>query len=316
MSWNVDELKSLLNCIKSLPSTPAACSDIDCLNYMISCLDHDWKYEHSSVNNLEQRERVMDFVNKNYDILKSILLGFCDIKVMPKNWFVKQLKPSEFERNVKFLLEEYDRDMSAEYRDLKNKSRLLFANQKFPNTTASGITFPICTIGSCYVGVIHSNNVRQSSTLIHEIGHVYQLEGMTDHDYVSKVLNSVWGETFPLFLEKAYADFLKRVGYRKLGLQLEYHLLDSFLANVDCFYELYFHRNKADDYEISRLFSGFLSSYFLNEYRRNPDKAKEMVDSFNSMIGRKDDIEILESFDSMEVFNAPKTLINDYYRTR
>lgn len=316
MSWNIDELKCLLSNIKSLPDTPAVCSDINCLNDMISCLDRDWEFDYSASGCFDQGDEIIDFVNKNYNTLRAVLIDICDLKVIPKNLFVSRLTPIEFERNVRAFLNEYDSEMLKEYSDLRNKSRLCLINREFPNSKASGITFPISTIGSCYVGVRSSRSIGQSSTLIHEMGHVHQLNGVTNYDHINRVLGSVWGETFPMFLQQAYADFLVRNGYKRLGYSLEYQLLDSFLAFVTNYSDYFFNHNYINNRNISRLFSGFLSSYFLTEYRKNPSSAKEMVDTFNSMIGKVDDIEILKTFDAIEVFNAPKKLINDYYRAK
>lgn len=329
MDWKIDELKKILEKLKTMPVTPSLCSDINILNYMLYYLDNSLGYiplKYSDSSEEEHQEKRIDFIAKNYKQIKKSLEELLDIRISPKGlFFHTRMDVSQLDDVVQSFFKSYDLNLLSKYIDIKDNSRLTLRNIPYPFSTATGMTFPIYSIGKCYVGTRHHNRFFSSSSLVHELGHVYQIEDVNDFSLQDGKLNSIWSEAFPLFLEEAYIEFLKDNSREKMGTRLRYESLDSFVSLVDYCYDKFFSYSLNDgikrlkdekrfNYSLSRLLSFFLASYLLNQHQEDSNIGKSSVDTFNSMIGTADDSEILETFDSKLVFDSPKKLINKYQR--
>lgn len=322
MNWNIEELKELLSKVKNMSRTIETIFDMNVLNYMIYYLDSSWKFEGVEIGNSRYDECVLEFVSSNYDSIKKALLNFCDDKVKTKGLFFNTgMKSEKVDKITSEFFKYYDENLFNQYLDLKDGSRICLMSKKYPDSQAKGKTFHLCTTGNCYVGVRFDKRIFSSSILVHELGHVHQLEGISDLYLRNRRTTSIWSEAFPIFLENFYATYLKNNGKKEMGERLEYENIDHFLALVDCMYTRYFsgdleqfkHEFK-DRYPVIRLCSYFLAFHFANELLENPSYSKNLVDNFNFVIGRIDDNKILKAYGKEEVFDSPREVINRYRR--
>ena len=324
MNWNVEELKKLLDDIKKMPTSMEVKSDYNVLNYMIYYLDHSWNRDIVTLDSKECYDETLEFLSSNYDIIKRAVLEFCDFRVNPSGiFFFVGMKMDELDATVSNFFKYYNEKLSKEYINLKDGSRICLKSEKYPFSMAKGMTFQLCTTANSYVGVRYNKTIFSSSTLVHEIGHSYQFEGIKDYSSSDKKFNSIWSEAFPLFLENIYHMFLKNGTEKDIGRRLEYEFLDNFLALSDAIYTRYFNGNVNEfvsqfksnhdtRYSVTRLCSYFLAFHLANEYFKNP--SNNLADNFNSMIGKIDDDAILKVYGKKEVFDSPREVINRYRR--
>ena len=205
-------------------------------------------------------------------------------------------------KNSKEIFEAFlaDHDLIDLYNDMIKNNRIKYNPNK---TRYLGETLYLKSLNKGYIRFYHKDDLSTYSTLIHELGHVYQMLNKSNYN------NSAFEETYPLFLQLLYSDHLKKYklykqsfnlknGYIKKTVIYSYYLYDKIGGNdiINSF-----------DYDFMIFVSLLLAFKFksLNEKER-----KEKIGIFLNKVNTCSDYDLLDFLGmSINDLKSLKTII-------
>lgn len=271
----------------------------------------------------------LTFLIEKSDNIASELYPFTTIKRVPsKPLFTKRIKKRKYYPLIEEFLKDFDMDIYNYYLRLIKEQRIEVNPRKYQTGYAKGETTFFSTSGEPYISTRFNEKLDIASTLPHEVIHAYQLEGIKDRKLIEFKITSLFKETYSIFIEYAFFDYLKKTKYKKHGYREEGLQLDGLLAVIDytvtplnvlkesemengTFYTKY---GKYSEHYFSLLLSEILALYFFDIYREDKQEAKKLLEEFNRMLGVSKDEEILERFGLHNVVEGSTNVLKKYLR--
>ena len=339
MRWNVNQLylrlyrlELLLTREKNPKRRKDIVQDIASLKSLIVYVNGKTEKVDTSIPYSELDKRFyenLEFLQHQSKKIAEELYPFTTIRRVPsKPFFTRKIKKRRYYPLVEEFLKDFDMEIYEYYLKLIREERIEVNPRKYLTGFAKGETTFFSTSGKPYVSTRFNEKLDIASTLPHEVIHAYQLEGIKNRKLIELKITSLFKETYSIFIEYAFFDFLKKTRYKKHGYREEGCQLDELLAVVDytvtplhvlsesklkngIFYTKY---GRYTEHYFSLLLSEILALYFFDIYRKDKEKAKELLKEFNDMLGVSTDEEILEKFGLSEVINGSTNVLRRYLK--
>lgn len=336
MHWNVDELKSKQKKLEKLLNNSLLPheylnikQDIESLNKLIAYADNDSpkiKYGSSLIVTDNYDKNLLFLKNESANISKD-MSSILKIRKVPYKFFNnKKLSNDNYYFLVTDFLKKYDEDIYEFYEKLQLEKRIELNRRKYKDSNSKGRTVPIINDGFCYISTRFNKRLDSASTLLHEVIHAYQLDGIKNLTLLQNKMTSLFGETYAIFIEYVFCDYLKETKYNKYGLGLEGNRMDNLLIVINHLH------NPLNELKLSKynngkfyaqsgiytarqfriLLSELLAIYFYNIYLLDKDEAFRAINEFDSLLGTLPDEMILEKYDFKEIIKGNNKVLTKY----
>lgn len=310
------------------------------------------------INFLYMIYNYISFSNKQFDMRDELFNGFmCEKNRETISFFCKfapRLKenlviysggirlPWKYSRDSEISNKEYDRLVSSflidtetrlyEIYDLLKKKNMIELNPRKYNfhRYAYGLNVHILSQDISYILSRFNNKISTTSILPHEIGHSLLLDGTTStRDLVHKN-GSVFCESYSIFIEMIFFDYLKSTRYHKNAFLEEHNKLSSFLAYIENHFtsilkleeisisdneSIFDIHERSDIFQLKLMMSTLLAMYFTDLYRNNKDRFNCTLNDFISMFGHCTDEEIMSYFGLENMVKSTNNVLENYVRT-
>lgn len=258
----------------------------------------DFKYN----NQLDDKD-IFDLIMYNqgyYKTLRNLKFIFSDNKII-LDLFNKFIVKNEFK-------------LKNTYKTILNYNGIKYINLK--NANCFGSTIYIQSLNKNYIQIYKTKKAYECySTLIHELGHS-KINFCANNEYQSS-----YTETYPIFLELVFSDFLKDNGAPKESFNIKSVILNQVKEFIEELYEEY---NDYVYYNENQLFNKYmfenkfksLKGYLLAlelyfNYQTNPQDILDKLEVFVNNIRKINDNDLLRLID-IEDINSNKN-INKFY---
>lgn len=148
-----------------------------------------------------------------------------------------------------------------------------------------------------------SNELYEATSLVHELGHA---KTNVECNGIPKTFkNNSFLESYSIFLELVFADYLKDNGLKKEGFELKFLVFRHVKDLIKTLYEQIGEYNSTEqrirfDYYYEKTYmtlkSYYLSLYFYFLYKDNQKDALKIINSFIKEVKVLDDNEIIKKF--------------------
>lgn len=271
--------------------------------------------------------RTIDFFNKYTSQIQSFLIDFNNIPRLPwKIWRNTKISNEKYFELISKFLKEFNPEMLDVYNYLAQNKRIELSIGKYEGERyVRGICFCISKLKETYILSKFNNKMNTGTTLIHEIGHAYLF-------YKSNFNNepNLFVETYSIFVELIFGDYLKNTIYSSSAFNNEYQRLDTFLGIIEhefsdlinlegMNFKFPFYYTKDGSIgktnSATMILSNLLGMYFVNLYRFDRDRYNSEIKVFLEMYGRTTDEEILKYFGLNNLTEGTMETVRTYVKT-
>lgn len=342
MHWDINDLKDKLSQInerikyendeKTLLTLRV---DAETINEMINYISNPdvIKSDYEYTSNLIFRSNINqtgEFLINNHNGVIDLSRDLSLISKLPSRiLFGKRISDGEYYDLVDKFFKSFDTEQSKLYREIVDTKRAELNPKKY-SFGGIGVAHHLNTFQSTYVASRHNGTLEMLPTLPHEVGHAYQLLGVSDIDIDINYTYSLFRESYAEFIGYAFNDFLKETKYNKYAFNSEWGMLDKFIMLIESeytnyanlanseFYEHSFHFNDGCECTIDTyrsFYSTIYALHFINMYRQDKLKCMKELNKFNDLVGRVSDEEIISLYSNESLINSIKNVGNNYLRT-
>ena len=247
-----------------------------------------------------KKKHNVEFIEINKEVSDMIILNQLDFCLLSNVFFVNR-NDKDIEKMFIDFIEQDVFGLKELYIEIMNNSGLIYTEteDKF-----WGRNIFIPSIKRNLIEIKKSNRLYESSSKIHELGHAKTNIESFCLPYVSK--DNSFLESYSIFLELVFADYLKNNGKKKQGYELKFLIFQSI---KDVSKQLYEEMDKYKEYSEERkglkyffelnyktLKGYYLALYFYYLYQSNPKEALEIINNFIKEIKLLDDNEVVKKF--------------------
>lgn len=215
-------------------------------------------------------------------------------KKLPMYFFTKsKISEEEYLKIVEGFLSTFKLDLQSLYNEMYLKQKINVSKRDFFKSL--GICYYFPSLGESYINVTNNSTVNDAVVLPHELGHAYLLNG-SNYEQKYNMITSSLGESFPMFIQLAFYDYLKSTKYFKNAINMERNFLENLTSVYEMNSELYIHADNVKNIDnrfinsYHKIFSENSANYFLskilayyliNLYRNNNmDKILEFAKAY------------------------------------
>lgn len=198
----------------------------------------------------------------------------------------------------KFLLDDKF-NLRNTFTKIRNYNGIKYLNS---NHNYYGATTYINSLNKNYIEICKTKNIFEYSTLIHELGHAKM--NFIGNKFCFNKEKSSYEETYPIFLELIFSDFLKDNGMAKESYKIKYFIYKQIrMFSRELNEEYYDYLKYSDKQNFSRFIfelkyryfkSMLLALQFYYMYKSNPDLTMRKIEYFINNIYKVTDRELLK----------------------
>lgn len=341
MKWRAEDLQNKIHDLEqriqrvsSLPERTLLKQDLNNLKYMHSFLEcaaqEGPKIEHKPMQVLNNDE-YFDTAEVLDEIGPKIARKFMPIShlhnVRSRIVFQKSIGETAMMELISSFLASYDNDLLELFNKYQLENRILLSSKSFETRSCAGKCFPLINEGSSYICAIFNQKLTNGITLVHELGHADEFEGVNDIYQIQRLVYNVFGEAYAIYLEYAFIEFLKNTPYRKMAFDEQAHRMNNFLAFAEYYlislynlksvdplikqinYNGYFSKKK----QIDTLLSNMLAMYWQSIYINNPEEAKKQTSEYKEKSREKTLRDIITDYSIDDLHNGVNDVFHNYY---
>lgn len=227
-----------------------------------------------------------------------------------QNFYFTNKNDKKLEDLFDSFIEEDTFGLKKIYEEIISDNRLVYV-KKSDNFLGCNTFIP--SVNKNYIEIKESKKLYETSTKIHELGHA-QTNLEKYNDAIVKKNNSFL-ESYPVFLELVFADYLKKNGKTKQGFELKFLIfqkmrdLTKILYDELCEYKKHGEEKRGlkyfFEYNYKTVKGINLSLYLYYLYKENPQEALKFISSFIRMVKFFDDKQIIKKFNlNKDCFNS------------
>ncbi len=342
MKWNVLELQErrnklleLLYLEKDEDKRRSITNDLNGLSNIIAYVTNDKCYEVNNdsdwVVNKKRFNEILLLVKENLangekDYLKLYMYRLPRCSNKHRN--VKISNDEYYDLMYNFF-KEFNPDVLDIFIKYVNESRIELNPKKYFDYRLCGLYTHILSEQSGFVNSRYNGRIESTDTLVHEIAHAYQFNGVSNPAQLERMKFSMFSEAYSLFIELAYMDYLKKTKYRNNAFEMEYNQIDSYICDIECDLSKLISLNEStikngrfyfDDgncvepQSVKLFYSNLLSIYLINKYRNNVSEANMELDRFNGFYIKGEEEKLFHAHTPEEYVKSMKEVIHNYGR--
>lgn len=251
------------------------------------------KLTSKDLNIKETKEEITSFVFNNQ-------LYFCPIAGIP---FINK-NNKNIEKSFSRFIEEDTFGLKEIYEEVILNDGLTYVSfeQSF-----WGKNIFISSLKRNLIEIRKSNKLYEATTKVHELGHAKTNVECNDTPETFK--SNSFLESYSIFLELVFADYLKDNGLKKEGFELKLLVFRRVKDLIKTLYEQVSEYNSTEkrirfDYYYEKTYmtlkSYYLSLHFYFLYKDNPKDTLKIINSFIKQVKILDDNEIIKKFNLNE----------------
>lgn len=298
------------------------------LNFALERKEYQYKKDGFRILDIDDFNNMVFFLQKE---CPKLAYGLCFLnghKIAPRFTWPKHISEEKFDELIIQFLSSFDPNLLALYLYCKENNRINLSNRCFERSTCKGVCFPLTTTGDIYIYNIFNNKLENAAVMCHELAHGYQYQNVTDPVITQKMLSSVFGEAFPMFVEMCFLYSLRDTKYRKQALKEEAGMIDNLFLHLEYKMDILYHVEDAKfSPSMHLLYNGFgsmgtylelilskiLALYWKSLYINDPKKALEEVTHFNDNFGIESVKSIYNRYGTDKLIQGVINCMEDYY---
>lgn len=260
------------------------------------------KSKNNDISIEENKDEIAELIITN-QVYCYNLYGFSNFKNNDKeilNLFNEFIKEDEFD--LKYVYEKVLLDKSFKY--------------DYSNKFYSGCNFYIPSLNKNYILITKDKKLYECNSIIHELGHAkVNMEGTTI-PYINN--KNSFLESYSVFLEFVFADYLKSKGKLKEGYQLKYLIFNKIKDNLKGLYNNL--NNYLDNrgnqrcfiYGYNSLKGDLLGLYFYYLYLDNKSNFNNIINNFITDVKNADDKNLIKKLNINQDYFSNKNIYKLY----
>ena len=248
--------------------------------------------------------------------------------VPSKTLFPKHIPYSEFENLLYEFLKYFDGNLLTLYQKYQTENRIEINKLPYEKKSCRGQCLPIIHEESTYISSRYNNTMGMITNIPHELGHAIQFEGDKDFRVTQNKLFSLFGESYSLFVEYAFIDFLKNTKYQKHAWACEAELINNFLCLIDYYLPAFdnipsvlfsedgilkMNGYLLHSFNCNDILSHMLAMYWYNLYLENQELAKAKANEFNEKFGNIYDEQFMQEYNAKKLSRSVERTIHRYF---
>lgn len=247
------------------------------------------------------------------DIVDTIVMNKEFFSKLRKIHFVKSLNKNENLEIFNSFINNDEFKLKSIYEDVLSYNGICFSKVT-PFYLGCNIYFE--SIKKNYIDILVKDNIRDYSILCHELGHAKQFLNSN----INKNYYSVFSETYSVFLELMFIEYIKKYGLYKESYNIKLCIFNNIINKICYLYNSvdgYFNGKNIDtfNYTYKLFISNLLAIHLYNLYLINSTNCLQILDVFNKKFKVVDDIELLKSigldFDIFKNYGILKNYSNN-----
>jgi len=244
--------------------------------------------------------------------------------------FMKKIEENEAFKLIYDFFSFFDKNLLRLLVKYKEEERILLKKSSFSNSSFNGKCFPMGMEGSSYVFSHYDGKLTNCITIVHEFAHAEQFENVTNLNEMQRLLYTVLGEAYAIFMEYVFIEYLKHTKYRKVAFSEQATRLNTFLAYMEYYLHYFYNIEKANFLEnnfldvkgfyqhhdvINLVLSSMLAIYWNSKYIKDPQRAIDEVELFKENIRTKPFREVIDCYAPEILYDGVLDTLKDYCRT-
>jgi len=269
--------------------------------------------------------------NNEFDFQLNIIESNEEInKIITNNqlYFLPLFSASFIKKNDKKMemlfnsfIEEDEFGLKKIYDEIVLNNGLIYTETK---SNYSGCNIFIPSIKRNFIEIKKSKKLYEVNSKVHELGHAKI--NIESYKIPYKISNNSFLESYSIFLEMVFADYLKSHGKRKEGYQLKFLVFDRIKSLTKQLYEDLEEYKKINQttkpvkyfFEMNfKSLKGYylaLNFYFL--YKSNPKESLKIINSFIKEVKLLDEKELIKKFNLNEMCFNKKVVYKLYTKLK
>lgn len=253
-------------------------------------------------------------VSKKLDFdlgIKDTKEEICDFIISNQLYFCPLSNISFINKNDKQIEKLFNRFLEEDIFGLKSVYEEIISNNGLNYTEESdncwGRNTFMPSIKRNFIEIKKSKRLYEINSKVHELGHAkINVECLDIKNDFSTLKDNSFLESYSIFLELMFADYLKNNGKKKQGYELKFLIFQNI---KDISRQLYEELDQYKDYSdvkkslkyffemnYKTLKGYYLSLYFYYLYQSNPEVALEIINNFIKQVKFFDDKQIIKNF--------------------
>ena len=241
----------------------------------------------------DTKEEISDFIISNQ-------IYFCPLSSVS---FISK-NDKKIEQLFNNFIEEDIFGLKSVYEEIILNNGLVYNEE---SNNCWGINTFIPSIKRNFIEIRKSKKLYEANSKVHELGHAKtNIECSKTKKSNTPIKDNSFLESYSIFLELVFADYLKNNGKKKQGYELKFLIFQSI---KDVSKQLYEELHQYKEYSEVRkglkyffesnyktLKGYYLALYFYYLYQSNPKEALEIINNFIKEIKLLDDNEVVKKF--------------------
>lgn len=251
------------------------------------------KYFHPKITNQNLNLETIEIDKEESNMVTHNQLNFCPLS---RIFFINRNDNSIEKLFVNFI-EEDTFGLKKIYDEIIYNKELIYTKTE-NNFWGRNIFIP--SIKRNFIEIKKSNKLYEVCSIVHELGHAKTNIECFKLPYVSK--KNSFLESYSIFLELVFADYLKNNGKRKQGYELKFLIFQKIKDIIEQLYEdLNEHKSDIKTkyfFEMNyKTLKGYcLALYFYDLYQLNPNESLKLINNFIKEVKLLDDNELINKF--------------------
>lgn len=277
------------------------------------------KKDRSIITNYLSPNKNVDINKINFDLgitdtkekIYNNISNLCLLSDISKSYFIKK-NDYEFINFLNSFIINTEFNLSSIYSDIVLNNGIVYSKEKRPYY---GYNLFIPSLNKNYFKIIQDKILYECNCLVHELGHA-QINIENKKKNIDFKKNS-FSESYPIFLELIFSDFLKEKGRKKESYQIKYMLFNKIKTLIRLLNEeIYDYLNSNENNKIFKFYyernyrelkSSLLALYIYDLYKNNKKEGLILIKNFINYSKLLDDNQLIKEFNIDESY-----LTNNY----
>ncbi|NMA51154.1 MAG: hypothetical protein GX951_04845 [Mollicutes bacterium] len=254
------------------------------------------------------------FIQENSKNIYMELYNLYDKDLPIKFCFNRKFKEDEYFAIIESFLRYINPEMLSIFHSMIQDKQIEI-NEKL-SLNAEGYCYKLLSDDTCYILSAYNNKMSKATNLPYELAHAYQAGKFHGLDDMLKYYNSYFKESYPIFIEYTFGEFLRPRGYDRDILKIESNIIYNLIARITyAFDRVSSPEEFIIDGQFKKITSLLLAMYLINEYKKSKFNGLQIAKDMNDLLFQNRQFEIFKQIGLENLLNSGMTAVVNYKRS-